>query len=573
MPAVALATLIPAIGLAQPAQRPGLQNPVPQGSPIPRVLPRPAPQLTPAVPAPRPVSPSAMPDAALPIASVRIDGATAFSAVELASLVAGLVGPAVPLARIEEARTALLRRYRDGGYPLSAVSAEIEPGGLLRLVVAEGRIGEVKLDGDIGPAATQVLMFLQRLVTEGPLDQATLERQLLLAQEVPGITLRAVLRPMPGAEPGTLQLIAQVSRETISGLVAADNRGYELVGPEQAVALMSINSLTQFGERTDLVLFRSINGTQTFGQVGVEAFVGSSGLRVRVQAGAGDSLPSGSLRAIGYEGNTTNFSVGVSYPLIRRRDQSVTLFALAEALQNEVSVGGAGGPSSLLSTDNLRPFRIGADWARRDFYAGDGRPAVNTGNIRLSQGTTALGASSNGAALAGRVNQVVDFSKINGELSRNQALFSPWEGATVGLYGLIAGQYSNDILPPIEKFYLGGLRLNRGYYAGEVTGDSALSSTVEFRLDDVYSFRALGANIDLAAQYYAFWDWGEAWDNNADAKTRRLSSLGAGVRLVGNRNTEVQLEGVARQVTRPQGDLTIDPLSANAFYWRVLQRF
>ena len=573
LPAVALATLMPAIALAQTAPRPALQGPVPQGSPIPRVLPRAAPQLTPAVPAPRPVSPAAMPDAALPITNVRIEGATAFSAVELAPAVEGLVGPAVPLARVEEARTALLRRYRDGGYPLTAVSAEIEAGGTLRFIVAEGRIGEVKLDGDIGPAATQVLMFLQRLVTDGPLDQATLERQLLLAQEVPGISLRAVLRPMPGAEPGTLQLIAQVSRQVLSGLVAADNRGYELVGPEQAVALLSLNSLTQFGERTDIVLFRSTNGTQTFGQVGVEAFVGSSGLRVRVQAGVGDSLPSGSLRAIGYEGNTTNFSVGVSYPLVRRRDQSLTLFALAEALQNDVSVGGAGGVTSLLSTDNLRPFRIGADWARRDFYAGDSRPAVNTANLRLSQGTTAFGASSNGAALAGRVNQVVDFSKVNGEIARNQALFSPWEGATVGLFGLVAGQYSNDILPPIEKFYLGGLRLNRGYYAGEVTGDSALSSTVELRLDDTYSFGLLGTTLDLAAQYYAFWDWGEAWDNTADLQTRRLSSIGAGVRLIGNRNTELQLEGVSRMVTRPQGDLTIDPLSTNAVYWRVLQRF
>ncbi|MGG5820954.1 ShlB/FhaC/HecB family hemolysin secretion/activation protein [Falsiroseomonas sp. HW251] len=571
--ALAATMALPSWAIAQPAPRVGVPGPVPQGSPIPRVLPRPAPPLTPAVPSPTPVSPGQMPDVSVAVAAVRIDGATAFSPVELAPLVAGLVGPAVPLERIEEARTALLRRYRDGGYPLTAVSAEIEPGGRLRFVVAEGRIAEVKLDGDIGPAATQVLLFLQRLVTEGPLDQATLERQLLLAQEVPGVTLRAVLRPMPGAEPGTLQLIAQVSRELLSGLVAADNRGFELVGPEQAVALMSLNSLTQFGERTDFVLFRSINGTQTFGQVGVEAFIGASGLKLRVQAGAGNSMPSGSLRAIGYEGTTTNFSIGVTYPLVRRRDQSVTLFALAEALQNDVSVGGPSGVSSLLSTDSLRPFRVGADWARRDFWVGDDRPALSTANIRLTQATAALGASSNGAALAGRVNQVVDFRKANGEITRNQAIFSPWEGATFGVFGMVAGQYSGDILPPIEKFYLGGLRMNRGYYAGEVSGDSALSTTVELRLDDVYSIRAFGATVDLTAQYYAFWDWGQAWDNGVDAQTRRLSSVGAGVRFIGARNTEIQLEGVSRLVTRPQGELTVDPLSTNAFYWRVLQRF
>jgi len=572
-PLLALPLLFSVEGFAQPAPRPGLSNPVPQGSPLPRVLPARPPALAPAVAPPAAPAAAPTPDLNVVIREVRLEGVTAYAPAELNPLVAGLVGSSVPLERIEEARLALLRRYRDGGYPLTAVSAEVEQGGRLRFVVAEGRVAEVRLDGDIGPAATQVLKFLDGLVTAGPLDQARLERQLLLAQEVPGITVRAVLRPIPGGEPGALQLIAQVSRQPFSGLIAGDNRGYELIGPDQVVAVLSGNSFTQYGERTDVVLFRSTDATQTYGQAAVEAFIGSSGLRFRIQGGYGETRPSGTLRAIGYEGTTTQFSGGLIYPVIRQRDQSLTVFGLLEALESEVLLAGPGGQPSRASFDSLRPVRAGAEWARRDRLLGDGLPGLTTAAVRLSQGLSGLGASSEGAEFAGRVGQVIDFFKVNGEITRSQALFAPWDGASVSLFGLVSGQWTRDILPSIEKFQLGGLRLNRGFYAGEVTGDRALATTIELRLDDAWTLPVWGQSFDIAAQFYAFYDWGQSWERQPEQADRRLASAGGGVRMVVDRRTELQLEGVSRLTRSPQGALQVEPLSSNAVYWRVLTRF
>lgn len=549
-------------------------GPVPQGSPIPRILPRAAPEVGPAAPeAPAPAE-TPMPDMAVPIATVRIEGATAYPLSELERMLPPLTGPAVPLARIEQARLALLRRYREDGYVLTGVSAEVEAGGRLRFLVAEGRISQVLLDGDIGPAASQVLLFLQRLVTPGPLNQALLERQLLLAQEVPGVTIRSVLRPVPGGDPGELQLIAQLSRTPWSALIAADNRGYELVGPEQAVAALSLNSFTQYGERTDIILFRSFNDTQTFGQVAFETFLGGSGLRFRLQGGAGSSNPTGELRAIGYEGSTSLVSGSLIYPLVRRRSQVATVFAGLEALENEIRLGVQGGGEARASYDSLRVLRAGGEWASQDVLLGDAFPALNSANIRFSQGLSGLGASSNGAALAGRSGQVVDFFKVAGEVTRTQSLFTPWDGAVVGLFGLVAFQWSPDVLPPIEKFYLGGLRLNRGYYAGEVTGDKALSTSVELRLDDAWNVDLFGRSTEVAAQFYMFYDWGQSFENQPDQPDRRLSSAGAGVRLLVDRRTEIQFEGVTRFNRYPQGNLPgIQPLSQDAAYWRVVTRF
>ena len=113
----------------------------------------------------------------------------------------------MPLPQIDAARQAILRRYRADGYVLTTVSAKLEANGRLRFVVTEGRIASVKLDGDIGPAGTQVLRFLNRLTEQQPIDSVTLERYLLLAQDVPGGSLRAVLEPSSD-QPGALNLIA-----------------------------------------------------------------------------------------------------------------------------------------------------------------------------------------------------------------------------------------------------------------------------------------------------------------------------------------------------------------------------
>ena len=94
----------------------------------------------------------------------------------------------MPLPKIDAARQAILQLYRSDGYVLSTVSVSHRRKLRLRFEVTEGRIASVKLDGDIGPAGTQVLRFLNRLTEKQPIRfWATLERYLLLAQDVPGV--------------------------------------------------------------------------------------------------------------------------------------------------------------------------------------------------------------------------------------------------------------------------------------------------------------------------------------------------------------------------------------------------
>lgn len=543
--------------------------PPPQGSPIPRLAPPTAPRVGPGM-GTAPAAPAATPAGTLAITDVSIQGATVLPAERLAPLVAGLTGPAVPLSAVEAARAGIVSLYRQEGYVFTAVDAVLDAQGRLRLVVAEGHVTEVLLEGDIGPAGTQVLRFLNPLILRPALDIASLERALLLAQDIPGIGIRSVLRPA-GTAPGALTLVAQVTRRPITGYVTADNRAYRLTGPEQGLAAVQFNAFTEFGERTELSLFGAAGGTQVFGQASSEFFLGGSGARMRLFAGHGRATPSGALRGIGYEGETTVAGIALSYPLIRRRAQTLMLTGAFDMIESEIDIDRAGGGTTRLSRDSLRVLRLGAEWSRFDMLLGEAFPAANNLSLRLSQGMEALGAERTGNADAARQGARVDFTKLAFEATRRQALFSPWPGAEVALLGTLAGQWSDDILPLSEKFYLGGARLGRGFHSGEVTGDRALAASAELQLTALVETEAFGTPLRLTPTFYAFYDQGRTWENQSQDPDRRLRATGVGLRLPVNEVVELQLEGVRRLTRRPNPGAA--ELKADALYWRVLVRF
>ena len=559
---------------AQRPDAPFTGNVVPQGSPIPRILPPAPPSVAPGTDLTRPAAPAAAPSATVPIRSVSVAGATAFPAGRVDAATAGLAGPATPVARIEEARAGLVTLYRSQGFVLTTVSATVSPAGDLRFNVVEGRIAEVKLDGNIGPAGVQVLRFLNHLTEQQPIDNATLERWLLLAQDIPGVSVHAVLQPSD-TDPGALTLVAQVQRQAVNGLLTVDNRAFRQTGPEQGLAIVDINSFTQFGEKTELSIYHTNGNTQNFGQASSEFFVGGSGLKVRLYGGYGKANPSDFLRVLDYQGFTTTFGAAATYPLIRSREQTLNLVLNLDAVETEIREAlGPAGQVERASRDSLRIGRFGAEYAYEDVLAGDARPAVNFASLRISQGIPFLGGTSNGNGTPGRLNERVNFTKFTAELSRTQTLFVPWDGASVALKARVAGQGSKDILPPSEKYFLGGSEINRGFYSGEVTGDNALAWSFELQLNTGLDLNVFSYPVPITAQFYAFYDRGETWENRLADPNTRLSSEGIGGRFNITRFTEFDIEGVIRNTRLPVGTQgVVKPLKADAAYWRVLTRF
>lgn len=563
--------------LAQTLPPPARQ--VPQGSPIPRILPPTPPKVAPKAELPAlPPPGAAVPNRPVRVTSVAVEGVTAYRPGTFARDIAGLTGPAVPLPRINAARQAILQHYRSDGYVLTTVSANIDAAGRLRFIVTEGYIASVKLDGNIGPAGTQVLRFLHHLTRQKPINAATLERYLLLADDIPGVSVRSVLEPSTDV-PGAMNLIAQVSRKPVSGLLTFDNRAFSETGPIEGLGVLDLNSFTEFGEKTELSWYHTFPDSQNFGQISEEMFLGGSGLKLRVYAGTGLALPSGGgLSQLNYHGRTTVLGGTLSYPVIRARQQTLNVYVSLDAIESTISEDiGAGGSLAQVSTDSLRVVRLGEDYARSDLLFGANHAAVNAVSFRISHGLHALGASPNdvnGSRLSPRINEQTNFTKFDFELSRTQTLFTPWQGGSVALMGLATGQWSDNILPPAEQFYLGGARFTRGYYAGQVAGDKALAATAELQLNTDLDLSRWHLPHSLPAQFYLFYDWGETWQNAPDILPEMVSSFGGGVRAQVTNRVEVDLEALDRFNRYPNGGPpSVSALNGIGLYWRVLGRF
>jgi hemolysin activation/secretion protein len=586
--------MVAAILLAVPAMP---QTLPPAGAdPIARALP-PAP-LPPSAPLPAPATAAgrAAPQGAAPILAIdraRLQGSSLLPADAFAAELADLAGRAVPPAEVEALRQAVLQRYRAAGYPYVAVNAVLsrspeEGAGELVLVVAEGFIAEILLDGDIGPAGTQALRFLNPLLAERPLPTAALERAMLLVSDLPGVSARALLRPAP-REPGALTLVVQLRRQAASGLLNLDNRGSTTTGREQLVAGLTVSSLSSLAERTDVSLLHSgtsLGRGQNFLQVGQELFLGGSGLRLRAHAGLGATQPGGALAAIGYRGETQVLGIGGSYPLLRRRPANLSLGALLEAVDSrllaDLPPDGARGQVSL---DRVRVLRLGAEGSLRDALLPVPAAATTQAAFRLHQGIPALGASSGDAPGTSRLGAEFGFTKLTLDMVRSQPLRLFADGSVLGLQATLGGQWTADALPSSEKFYLGGNRLGRGFVAGQVTGDRAVGGGVEVQytvLPDNPAPSLFAAAADLAdwterlirpdAQYYLFLDAGRSFEVLPGDPDRRLASWGGGVRLTIAQNLSLELEGVWRLTRRPSG-AEVEALPQQAAFGRLTVRY
>jgi hemolysin activation/secretion protein len=228
----AVGFLLLALGLRISAYGQAVDIPPLISPPLPGVVPAPQPEV-----APPPAIPPLPPAAPLPqgppvrIDTVRVQGVTVYTPESIAPLYADLVGATVPRARLDAVIEDLQTRYRTDGYILTVVRGELQSiNGRLVFVVraTEGYISEVKLDGDIGPAGTLVYEFLDHLTWIRPVNNADLERYLLLVQDIPGVSVRAVLRR--ATEPGAVELVAQLSRKPVSVLAQYDNLGSNEAG-------------------------------------------------------------------------------------------------------------------------------------------------------------------------------------------------------------------------------------------------------------------------------------------------------------------------------------------------------
>jgi hemolysin activation/secretion protein len=504
------------------------------------VAPRPKPPPEVAVPEAAPSrAPAGAEKIQFVLTGLDIEGATVYSQADLEQLYAEFLGKEVTLAQVYDIAAEIQRRYRRDGYFLTRVILPPQTAreGRLRVVVIEGYINDVQIQGDIGPVEEKANLYLAHVLGERPLKLKTLERFLLLVRDIPGVTVDGILKPAPDT-PGAAQLVASVERKRFDGFGLVDNIGTTFTGNWEIAAGAMSNSFTRLGEQISItgLLSDPHKGTgsdednQWVGQLSVSLRPGSQGQYVEFLGSYGDSNPGDIISQFDFDSKELLLSATGGYPIIRSRQVNLSAELGFDYINSDTDIFN----SVKFSRDRLRVLHLSATGDVRDKWRG-----ANVASLGIRQGISVLDASnSNDDTSRPNSNASGTFTSLQASASRLQAITGPYAA-----FLSIGGQYSFSDLLSDEEFGVGGVRFGRGYDAKELSNDDGVGLTGELQFTRPSKLWPLESY-----QLFAFYDFGAVWDHSS-RQSDSLSSGGGGVRVWAAHDTSVALQ-LAKPLTR-----------------------
>ena len=419
---------------------------------------------------------------------VEITGNQVYPESELRPFYAPLLGQEVSLAQVFQIADELTAKYRNDGYVLSrvVVPAQNIRDGVVQLQAIEGYVAETRVQGtSAGPRST-IDQHLEAIRNSRPLSASALERELLLMNDLPGLTVASTLAPSP--TPGASDLTLDLTERRLTGYAGVNNRGSKSLGPWRMDIGGSIQQLFWGYDRLYARLIQTFNSELTYVNLGYDRAIGATGARWGLFGTYVDSKP-GTGQNFNLPTNSQSATASVSYPWLRSRAQNLSSrlsFTYLDSKQDQTFPDGS---VQQISDDSLRPLRLGATYDWVDRFRG-----VSVVDLEASQGLEVMGASKPGdPGLSGQP----DFTKATLYAARLQSIAPKWS-----ILGAVNAQYGANTQPLSERFAFGGEQFGRAYDAAEITGDSGVATKIELRFTDTT------ATILRDYTLFAFYEFG-----------------------------------------------------------------
>lgn len=502
-----------------------------------------------AVPAPEVATASAA-GPGFVLRGVEVEGSSVYDRATLQAAVADFIGRKARFSDLERVADAIEQLYRDDGYlaARALIPAQEVEGGVLRVRVVEGVIETVVLRGDLGRAEPKVRELLEPLIGVRPLRWTEAERRLLLARDLPGVSLIASLRAA-GAGEGGLALIVDGSFDVWDGFAALSNYSADTVGPLVATAGAAVNSLILPGDRLQGTLLVTPQiGEQEVGLVSYEAPVLTDGFKLRGWVSATRAEPGDVLEPLDIDYAAYSARIEAEYALIRTRDRSAWVAGGLDATWQDSESGIGPG---LDIDEQLRVGFLRGRFVTREWLGG-----LTDLEAEGRAGLSFLGASEEGDEGLSPEGSDPQFLSLQG-----RAEFLRPIGAFWTIDAELRGQIGSDDLPSLERFSLGNYTIGRGFDPGSVSGDSGIAASLE---------GARRLEIDLGTrvsetELFGFLEGGQAWTAGDDDA---LASVGAGARA--RLFDRLDVEGV---VIAPLIEPEVDDGGDIRFLFRALTMF
>lgn len=464
------------------------------------------------------VAPRGAENIRLNLKGLNIRGVTAYSEPELSPVYSGEVGQNITLADVYRIANQLKLKYRNDGYLLAqvVVPPQTIDNGVVELQVVEGTIDSVVVQGDDTLSNGLIQQYADQMALRGALNSKQLERQLLLINDLPGVSARSVLSPSTNMT-GAADLTIIVERDPFDALIGINNYGSRYLGQIQTSAAGTLNNLTG---RNDSLTAQVVVAPHDY-ELGYFALsymlpVNEYGTRLNVFGSHTDTDPGFDLAQFDVEGQSTFASISLEHPFVRSRAQNLygrVLFDWRDAK----TTNNLPEPTR---EDNIRAIRAGARYDFLDTFLGVG---VNSLDLELAHGIDIFGASDDNDQDLTRASGDPDFFKINAEVQRLQRITN-----NINLLFAGQGQWSNDALLASEEFGVGGINIGRAYDPSEIVGDDGISGKIELQWNDPIQWSAVDTY-----QVFTFFDAGRVWNKDATTSSEKrntATSTGLGIR-------------------------------------------
>ncbi|HZP75452.1 MAG TPA: POTRA domain-containing protein [Pseudolabrys sp.] len=449
--------------------------------------------------------------------AVSIEGARTIAPETLEAAYHPYLGRTVSQHDLEEIAAAISDIYRKAGYHLSRAiipPQDVRTGELVVQVI-EGSISDIRVTGE-GGETFGVRRTLTPIARERPSRLSTVERQLLLANDTPGVRVADTALEEIAPASGEFRLIVKVETWHIGAAVALDNTGTHAVGPLQAFGAAAFNSYLLPGDSLGLAMSTVPNDTRNlrFGRAAYDVPV-ADGFRVGVSAAHSEVRPSDFERLTDTRTLTRSYELRGSFVPLATRETSLSFtaaFGMTDSSENEVT--------GTDYSDKIRTLTLLANYKLHDPLNG-----WNFFGLSWKQGLPVLGATHADDPMISRDGATPNFSVLGYSYSRLQPLNDVWS-----IKASIAGQMASGPLMISQQFFLGGAGFGPGYYSG----DNGYAASAELRFD-----QKVDSEFLKAYQLYSFVDGGQAW--NVHDGRNSLVSAGVGVRLQLAKDTQASI--------------------------------
>lgn len=433
---------------------------------------------------------------------------------DLAPLVAELRGRTVTLGELNQAAGRLTAFYRAHGYPLAYayIPAQAITDGSVRIAVVEPRYDKVTLQGGSRLARAQAERTLG-LEPGAAIEQAPLERGLLLLDQTPGVRVAGTL--VPGAEAGTTSLDVQMTdTPRLRGAASVDNKGSEATGRTRGLGELRLDNPFGYGGQMAVSGLGTAGGLLRSGAVSLRSPDLYEGLRASLYGSRTDYSLGGAFVSLDLDGQATQWGLALDYPVILRPGRAVN--ARVDLLRSRFRQESARiGLDDRSHVDLLRLTLNGA------MAHGDG--GTTSGGVSLARGRLSLDSADARAADASGPNAAGGFWVGQAELQHSRPL-----PADFRLQANVSGQVASRNLDGSQKFYVTGPNGVMSYQVGEVGGDAGVLLRLTLSHDI-----PLGLPGRLEAALLG--QHGEVWRDHAPAPgattPNRVHLSGAGVGL------------------------------------------